>query len=115
MTADEVIARTAELCRKYHAREVVLFGSRAKGTALERSDIDIAVSGVEGFDALLEEVEENFVYSRSSGYGYMREWIIVGGHQAVWTKNLEEDSGHSKIPWILFRRRAAAIWRIHLS
>lgn len=57
MTADEVIARTAELCRKYHAREVV-FGSRAKGTALERSDIDIAVSGVEGFDALLEEVEE---------------------------------------------------------
>ncbi len=20
----------------------------------------------------------------------MREWIIVGGHQAVWTKNLEE-------------------------
>ncbi|HIX48428.1 MAG TPA: nucleotidyltransferase domain-containing protein [Candidatus Mediterraneibacter caccavium] len=58
MTADEVIARTAELCRKYHAREVVLFGSRAKGTALERSDIDIAVSGVEGFDALLEEVEE---------------------------------------------------------
>ena len=58
MTADEVIVRTAELCRKYHAREVVLFGSRAKGTALERSDIDIAVSGVEGFDALLEEVEE---------------------------------------------------------
>ena len=61
-----------------------------KGTALERSDIDIAVSGVGEFDALLEEVED-FVYSRSSGYGYMREWIIVGGHQAVWTKNLEED------------------------
>ena len=58
MTADEVIARTAELWRMYHAREVGLFGSRAKGTALERSDIDIAVSGVEGFDALLEEVEE---------------------------------------------------------
>ncbi len=58
MTAEEVITRTAELCRKYHAREVVLFGSRAKGTALERSDIDIAVSGVGEFDALLEEVEE---------------------------------------------------------
>ena len=55
MTADEVITRTAELCRKYRAREVILFGSRAKGTALERSDIDIAVSGVEKFDALLEE------------------------------------------------------------
>ena len=58
MTADEVITRTAELCRKYRAREVILFGSRAKGTALERSDIDIAVSRVEKFDALLEEVED---------------------------------------------------------
>ena len=35
-----------------------MFGSRAKGTALERSDIDIAVSGVNDFDALEEEIEE---------------------------------------------------------
>ena len=56
MTADEVITRTAELCRKYRAREVNRYTYR--GTALERSDIDIAVSGVEKFDALLEEVED---------------------------------------------------------
>lgn len=28
-------------------QEVILYGSRAKGTAMERSDIDIAVSGVD--------------------------------------------------------------------
>ena len=33
-----------------------MFGSRAKGTALERSDIDIAVSGVVQFSALQEEI-----------------------------------------------------------
>ena len=58
MTVETVISRTAELCRKYHAKEILLFGSRAKGTALERSDIDIAVSGVSDFDGLQEEVAD---------------------------------------------------------
>ncbi|RHV10368.1 nucleotidyltransferase domain-containing protein [Clostridium sp. OM05-9] len=39
-------------------QEVILYGSRAKGTALERSDIDIAVSGVDNFESLVEKVEE---------------------------------------------------------
>ena len=38
--------------------EVILYGSRAKGTAMERSDIDIAVSGVDNFESLVEKVEE---------------------------------------------------------
>ena len=58
MRADEVINQVAELCRKYNAKEVILYGSRAKGTARERSDIDIAVSGVENFDILVEKAEE---------------------------------------------------------
>ena len=58
MKVDEVISRVAELCRKYNAKKVILYGSRAKGTARERSDIDIAVSGAENFDILVEEVEE---------------------------------------------------------
>ena len=37
---------------------MILYGSRAKGTARERSDIDIAVSGAEDFDILVEKVEE---------------------------------------------------------
>ena len=58
MKVEEVISRVAELCRQYDAQNVILYGSRAKGTALERSDIDIAVSGVKDFDALSDEVEE---------------------------------------------------------
>ena len=58
MKVEEVISRVAELCRQYDAQKVILYGSRAKGTALERSDIDIAVSGVNDFDLLVEKIEE---------------------------------------------------------
>ena len=58
MRADEVIRQVAELCREYKAKDVILYGSRAKGTARERSDIDIAVSGAKDFDILVEKVEE---------------------------------------------------------
>lgn len=57
MQAEEVIGKIVELCRSYSANQVILFGSRAKGTALERSDIDIAVSGVIRFPELREEIE----------------------------------------------------------
>ena len=46
MQIDEVIAEITQRCRNYGAQKIILFGSRAKGTATERSDIDIAVSGV---------------------------------------------------------------------
>ncbi|HIX64164.1 MAG TPA: nucleotidyltransferase domain-containing protein [Candidatus Mediterraneibacter colneyensis] len=58
MTAETVLKAVRELCEKYKASEIILYGSRAKGTALERSDIDIAVSGVKNFDALAEAVEQ---------------------------------------------------------
>lgn len=58
MKAEEIIKEVAALCKKFHAKEVILYGSRAKGTALERSDIDIAVAGVERFDLLADEVED---------------------------------------------------------
>lgn len=58
MQVDTVIKEVVRLCRKYAAEEVILFGSRAKGTELERSDIDIAVSGASDFDALAEEVDQ---------------------------------------------------------
>ena len=58
MRAEEVIEEVADLCRQFQAKKVILYGSRAKGTARERSDIDIAVSGVENFELLVEKVEE---------------------------------------------------------
>ncbi len=42
LKVEEVIERAAKLCKESGAKKVFLFGSRAKGTALERSDIDIA-------------------------------------------------------------------------
>lgn len=50
MQIDEVIAEITQRCRNYGAQKIILFGSRAKGTATERSDIDIAVSGVASSD-----------------------------------------------------------------
>lgn len=58
MRVEEVIQEVARLCNNFQAKEVILYGSRAKGTAKERSDIDIAVSGVENFEAFIEKVEE---------------------------------------------------------
>lgn len=58
MKADDVICEVAKLCRKFNASEVILYGSRAKGNASERSDIDIAVSGVDKFDELVEKIED---------------------------------------------------------
>ena len=58
MRAEEVIEEVADLCRQFQAKKVFLYGSRAKGTARERSDIDIAVSGVDNFELLVEKVEE---------------------------------------------------------
>ncbi len=58
MTAEEVIQEVAIKCRDFHATCVILYGSRAKGTAMERSDIDIAVSGVRDFEQLEEQIED---------------------------------------------------------
>ena len=58
MKAEEVIEEVADLCRQFQAKKVILYGSRAKGPARERSDIDIAVSGVKNFGLLVEKVEE---------------------------------------------------------
>ena len=55
---EEVIEEVADLCRQFQAKKIILYGSRAKGTARERSDIDIAVSGVDNFELLVEKVEE---------------------------------------------------------
>ena len=58
MKPDEVIKQVADICREYKAKQVILYGSRAKDTARERSDIDIAVSGAENFDELADRIDE---------------------------------------------------------
>lgn len=58
MGAEEVIDKVVEICKKHSVSQVILFGSRAKNTQMERSDIDIAVSGAGDFDSLCEEIED---------------------------------------------------------
>ena len=58
MTVKDVLEKITQLCKRYHVQEAILFGSRAKGTATDRSDIDIAVSGVGDYDSFLEEIQE---------------------------------------------------------
>ena len=104
---DEVIRETAKICRSFHAKEVILYGSRAKGTARERSDIDIAVSGVENFDLLAEKDRgiANPLQCGPSEYGHMQESTVIGGYQGIWEKNLKDGLCRSAIHWTHWRRQ----------
>lgn len=42
---ERVVRDIAALSAKYGIKKVILFGSRARGTHAERSDIDLAISG----------------------------------------------------------------------
>ena len=66
MRVEEIILEVTELCRKHAAKQVILFGSRAKGIARERSDIDIAVSGAEDFDGLVDVYIDKFYLLRDT-------------------------------------------------
>ncbi len=55
---DRVLKDILTFARKCEVQKVILFGSRARGTHTERSDIDIAVSGG-NFDAFYWEIKEN--------------------------------------------------------
>ena len=56
MQIEDVMQEIIGICKRNGATTVILFGSRAKGTALERSDIDIAVKGVDDIENLREEL-----------------------------------------------------------
>ena len=58
---ERVLKDITAFAQKHDVRKVILFGSRARGTNTERSDIDIAVSGGD-FDAFYWSVKED-VYS----------------------------------------------------
>ena len=60
---EEITTLVKPLAEKYHAREIYLFGSYARGDADENSDLDFLVFGGEGFKltnvlALGEELRE---------------------------------------------------------
>lgn len=58
MDVEEILAEIKKLCAQNQVREAYLYGSRAKGTNRERSDIDIAVSGARDFEKLFLQVDD---------------------------------------------------------
>lgn len=54
---DRVISDIVTFSKEYNIQKVVLFGSRARGTHTDRSDVDIAVSGGD-FDSFYWAVKE---------------------------------------------------------
>ena len=53
-----VYEQIASFAREAGARRVILFGSRARGTNLPKSDIDIAIEGCPDFAALEDRLQE---------------------------------------------------------
>ena len=54
---ERVIREITLFARKYSIQKIILFGSRARGTNTERSDIDIAVYGGD-FDSFYWDIKE---------------------------------------------------------
>ena len=54
---DRVLRELSSFAQKYSVTKIILFGSRARGTNTERSDIDIAVYGGD-FDGFYWDVKE---------------------------------------------------------
>ena len=55
---DRILRELSTFAKKYAITKIILFGSRARGTHTERSDIDIAVYGGD-FDSFYWNIREN--------------------------------------------------------
>ena len=53
-----VIEEICDLAKKYNVKKVILFGSRARGSFKEKSDIDLAVQGGNFVHFMLDVNEE---------------------------------------------------------
>ena len=55
---EQVYEQVARFAEAHGARRVLLFGSRARGDNLPRSDIDLAVEGCPEYNELEEDLQE---------------------------------------------------------
>ena len=54
-----VYRQIVEISKKYQVKKVVLFGSRARGTNMPKSDIDLAIYGCADFGGLSDSLYED--------------------------------------------------------
>ena len=57
MTIEQVLEQVKSICADENIKEVILYGSWAKGTATERSDVDLALSGAADFEEIKEKID----------------------------------------------------------
>ncbi len=57
--AEKAYEDIVRICREHGAHRVVLFGSRARGTNLPKSDIDVAVAGARDFGELYDALQND--------------------------------------------------------
>lgn len=57
----KVYQQIVEISKKYDAKRVVLFGSRARGTNHPKSDIDLAIYGCVAFGKLSDCLNEDLM------------------------------------------------------
>lgn len=55
---ENVYEQIINFSKEFQTKKVVLFGSRARGTNHEKSDIDIAIYGCKEFDKLKDKIDE---------------------------------------------------------
>ena len=53
-----VYEQIVEFAKEFNVEKVILFGSRARGTNNEKSDIDMAVYGCNDFEKLKDKIDE---------------------------------------------------------
>ena len=58
MTFDEIMFKIEQICRSENVQHLYLFGSYAKGTSTDTSDIDFVVKGCKDISRLRSEVEQ---------------------------------------------------------
>ena len=111
MTVAEILQEIVKIGHRYQAKEVVLFGSRAKGTAAERSDIDIAISGCRDFDRCRDEIDNiPTLYSIDVvNTGYLCKRTVNGGYQKIWKKGFIRDMKALNVPWMHLQRQGREI------
>lgn len=56
--SEKVLRDIQSIAKEYHVKKITLFGSRARGTNQEKSDIDLAIYGCTDFDGFSLAVEE---------------------------------------------------------
>lgn len=70
MTIDEIIEEVVRICKKNEVEHLSLFGSYARGTQTEKSDIDFIVYGVKDIETLREEIDEIMTLKKIDVFDY---------------------------------------------